>query len=491
MLGGVTLPYAAAGAAPRQDSLLNAAGPGPVPANVAAGMPYATVSAGIAAQPYPVEFRLGRDAPPHPFEYIPPREHERIIARTSTYDASTDLQAMLNGWTPAGGRAGTEQFPVGRFALGQELRFPNWIGWQGMGRATQFFLLPDHAGPVAFRFDSDPDKRLTGRNGDGYPESRFENRLMDMDINCNHAARVERVVYAPSWNEKCGLYNVLMRNIPHTALEADEFHGGSTGWALEHCEFMFDATARVGLRVTGRGRGPARTLIINRPQINLRNISIVGGAAPAAGAEDGFVAIENDNVILAFGGVNHVEKAWAGVTLDHAADLVGAGWTGSDDNGRVRNMIVRQPTHAGQIDLGGVFPGSARASRTLLDRKAAMVLTVPIGGRVEVPSLPGTAWADGQFKATGAIGEAALRGCASVVRDGGAGSFRVTHSDPFASGADYHVVAEAHDDTPCRAETRASEQTAADFRIRVYRVEDGAPFDPSEVSFRIFRRPGL
>lgn len=528
-------------------------------------------STGTSANPYPVEYRLGRDHAPHPFEYITNSATQAgIIAGTTTTDVSSELQAMLDGWTTTDGKAGIEDFPVGVFALGSRLLFPNWISWRGQGRGTQLKLLPDHTGPIAFEFNSDPTQNtklssVTVTNqGSGYasppavvfagggsnigkvmptatavlgtggdagkvvsisvdtqgafldtaptisftggggsaaaatanmttPSARFNNRLIGFDINCNNAAAVDRAIYAPSWNEKCGLYDVLMRNVPFIALEADEFHGGSSGWSIEHCEFMFAATAIKGFRLAGKGR--TGTLISNRPQIKMNNVSIVGGAAPAFDATDGFVAIENDNVHLQLGGAVHIEKAWAAVTVANKATLSGFGLTGSNDGGRVKELVVRGSDHTGQIDIGDTYPGSASGARSLLDLKAGMALTSAVGGRIQVPSLPGAAWATGHFTMTGTAIDAspALQGLSGITRIS-TGYFEATHSDAFAGGTsnpNYYVGGEISDATACYLVQEPSERTSTTFRFKVYRHSDNTLFDPASVSVSVYRKPGL
>lgn len=453
--------------------------------------PVATKSTAIDANPYPVDFRLGRDHAPHPFEFVPAVRHNAIIAQNSTYDCAPDLQAMHDGWNPDTGSAGVIPFPSGRFMLGSEVRFPNWISWQGFGRCTMIVPLPDFTIPSTpgiptsmLRFDSDPAKT-------GSPTSQFENRLMNLDIDGNSFTGLDAMIYAPSWNEKSGLYNVLMRRTGCTALLANEFHGGSAGWAIEHCEFMFTTDATVGLRLLGRTR--AGGFIGNRPQINMHNNSIVGPVEPAADSTEGFTSIQVDNLILNSRGGNHIEKAFVALDVANNGDLTGVGWTGSDNGGRVRYMVGRAVSHTGQIDVDGIDLGTATGANALLDSKVGMTQTLPIGKRIQVPSLPGTPWADGRFKVSGsAVTESQLRGCSAVIRDGATGFFKVTHSNSFASGDQYYVVAQAHDENVrLRVDTWISERVGGTVHLRVYRTTDNTLFDPAEVTFQIYRKPGL
>lgn len=455
--------------------------------------PYATETFN-APYPYPVEFSLGRDHPPHIFEYVPPAQHNGIIAFTSTYDCSADFNAMYNQWKPTNGKAGRVPLPVGRFALGQTIFPSNWVSLKGEERGTQFFFLSDHAGPYAFQFDSDPTKVLNGPDPD-FPSSYFNQRLDALDINCNNAVNIDWVIYAPSWNEKCGMRDLLARNIPAGFLLIDEWHGGSAGFAIRDLELMFAASAysagSSGIKFNGRSR--AGSLIINRPQVTMSNVTMAGATAGVDDANPGLTMIECDNIHLQLQGGIHFEKAKNGIIVDNNAMLTGTGATGSTVANRVVNMIARGSAHVGQIDLDDVYKGDG-GTRVLRDFKTSHNITTAIGGKVCVPAHPGFAIADGRFGTDGAAIDASpaptLRGCGAVTYES-TGYFKVTLLDAFNSGDDYHVEVNVAADTACYGLVRASERAGSQFFIRVYRQTDDSLFDPTEVDFKVYPKPGL
>lgn len=73
-------------------------------------------------------------------------------------------------------------------------------------------------------------------------QSQFWCRLEDMVINANGLSTMNRVVYAPAWQESCGMRDVLIRNFYNTGLLVDSFYGGSVGIALKGVQFFPWAT---------------------------------------------------------------------------------------------------------------------------------------------------------------------------------------------------------------------------------------------------------
>jgi len=455
--------------------------------------PISTKSASIGANLYPVDFRLGRDHVPHPFEFIPANQHAAIIAGSTSYDASTDLQAMLDGWTPNQGKAGVIEFPVGVFGLAKKILFPNWLSWRGQGRGTQLLALSGHTGPYMFQFDSDPTKVLPS------PQSRFNQRLEAFDINARMdiAGReaLTNIIYAPSWNEKCGLRDVMARNVGCNFLLIDEWHGGSSGFGIEDLEvFMTPASAdagAIGLHFKGVSR--AGTPITNRPQVTMRNCSIIGGKAGTDDATPQNVLITVDNIHLQLLGGIHFEKGKVGIDVQRNAMLTGFGLTGSDVGGKVATLVYRSGNHTGRVKLDDVYIGSG-GTKALHDAVSGIHRTTPILGSLTVPSLPGEAWASGRFKVSGGAisGTPELQGCTAVIRAWATGVYKIPHSDAFGSEDQYYVVAAAHDENVrLRVDSWISERVGVSVNIRCYRTTDNTLFDPQQVTFRIYKRPGL
>lgn len=454
--------------------------------------PVSTKSSAANSALYPVDMRLGTDAQPHPFEYITNNAVRNAIrAGTSTTDVSAELQQMLNDWKPDLGKAGIIDFPIGRYALGAPLQFPSWVGWRGFGRGTQLYALPGHTGPYMFQFDSDPAKVI------GSPVAYFNSFLQGFDINANAVAAITWVVYAPSWNEKCGLRDVMARSVENGFLLIDEWHGGSSGFVMDNVEIFTTANAhtnnRIAISLVGKTRAGA--LIGNKPIVTMTGVTIAGATAGVDG-QPGMTMIKVDNVDLDVQGSMHFERALQGILVKNNGNLRGGTLSGSDAGGRVCDLVVRDSDHTGQIDIAvSLGTGTLRALR---DYKAGapgnVVITAPVGGQLTVPSLPGQAIADGVFAVGGgAITSSTLRGCSGVVRSA-AGYYQVTLSDNMPGGAsndNYYVVAEAHDDAACYVNARRSERTAGTFFLRAQGEANDALADPVQVTFRVYRKPGL
>lgn len=455
--------------------------------------PRQTKSIAVGASLYPVEYRLGRDHPPHPFEFIPANQHASILNGTTSYDASDNLQAMLNGWEPNLNAAGIVDFPSGVYGLAKPLVWKNWIAWRGGGRGTTLRALNGHAGPHMFHFSSDPTKVLPT------PSAQFNQRLegFDIDVSQHVAGRaaITSVIYAPSWNEKCGLRDVLARNVGCTFLLIDEWHGGSSGFGIEDLEVMFTAATYAagvtGIHLKGRNRADT-TDIINRPQITMRNCSIVGGTAGVDDANPGLTLIHAENVHLQLLGGIHFEKAKAGIYVSRGAQLTGFGVTGSTAANRVVHLIERAGNHTGTIRLQDIYKGDGGV-RILKDNKAATNLTNAIQDGLSVPSQPGEAWAQAYitFSGTTPTIVSSQGPIASVAYASAAGYHTVTFSDAFNAATDYEVLVDVFDTTDCRGRVRPGEKAAGNFNFRMQRESDDSGYNAAAALVRIFRKPGL
>lgn len=458
--------------------------------------PASTKSTAAAATPYPVDFRLGRDHPPHPFEFVPANQHAAIKAGTSNYDAAPDLQDMLDGWTPdlVGGGAGVELFPSGRFALGSRLLFPRWIGWKGGGRGTQFLILPGHTGPYAFQFDSDPGKVLNGPAPD-LPPAMFNQRLEGFDINCNGVA-LTSIIYAPSWNEKSGLRDVMARNCARQFLRVDEWHGGSAGFGIDDLEVFFTEAAHdanvTGISLAGITR--ANTAILNRPQVTIRNMTLIGGkiGGDIVDGENGFNAIEIDNAKVQLNGGIHFERCRTGISVKRNATVTGFGVTGSDANGKVVNLFERAANHTGFIRVEAIDKGTGGV-RVLRDNKTGITLTDPVSDGVSVPSRPGEPWAECYITFAGTVPTIVSKQgpIASVAYAGAAGYHQVDFADSLQNVVNYEVEVDVFDDTDCRGRVRPGDKAAGNFKFRMQRESDDSGFNASAAWVRVYRKPGL
>lgn len=452
--------------------------------------PVSTKSPAIGANLYPVDFRLGRDHPPHPFEFIPAIRHAAIINGTSTYDCADDIQAMLNGWTPANVGGGIIDIPKGVYCVSKPILLVNWVTLRGGGRGTQFFALAGHTGPNMFVGSSDPTKVLPT------PSAMFNQRLESFDINANAQANIAYVIYAPSWNEKCGLRDIMARKVPAGFLDVDEWHGGSAGFPIRDLEVFFEASAYTGGKIGMRLRGINRAggVILNRPQVTLENVTMAGATAGVDDANPGLAMIEVDNMHLQLRGGIHFERAQTGIYCSRSAMLTGFGVSGGDDAGKVARLIERGGNHTGAIRVYDCFPGTAAGAKSLKDNKTAINLTGSVSnGKVAVPSDPGEAWAEAYVTFAGTVPTVTHKQgpIAAVAYAGAAGYHSVTFSDSMANKDNYEVSVDVIDDTDCRGRVRPGEKAAGAFNFRMQRESDNTGFNAAAAWIRVFRRPGL
>lgn len=324
----------------------------------------------------------------------------------------------------------------------------------------------------------------------------FNQRLESFDINANAQANIAFVIYAPSWNEKCGLRDIMARKVPAGFLDVDEWHGGSAGFPIRDLEVFFEASAysggKVGMRLRGLNR--AGGVILNRPQVTLENVTMAGTTAGVDDANPGLVMIEVDNMHVQLCGGIHFERAQTGIYCGRSAMLTGFGVTGGDDAGKVARLIERAGNHTGAIRVYDCYPGTAAGAKTLKDNKTGIHLTSTVSnGKVAVPSDPGEVWAECYVTFAGTVPTITHKQgpIESVAYGGAAGYHAVTFSDTMADIANYDVVVDVFDDTDCRGRVRPSDKAAGAFNFRMQRESDDSGFNAAAAWVRVYRKPGL
>jgi hypothetical protein len=59
---------------------------------------------------------------------------------------------------------------------------------------------------------------------------------------------ITRIIYAPAWQESCGLRDVLLRRLKTRGLQIDNGYGGSVGVSLKAAQFFPSNGANTGVR---------------------------------------------------------------------------------------------------------------------------------------------------------------------------------------------------------------------------------------------------
>ena len=222
-------------------------------------------------------------------------------------------------------------------------------------------------------------------------QSQFWCRLEDMVINSNGLSTMNRVIYSPSWQESCGLRDVLIRNFYNTALQMDGFLGGSVGIVLRGVQFFPWATPGGFCKAIDIFSDAT----VARHHIILEEVSFAGitYAAPPGINLVGIRA--NGRMDLECRGV-FVEGYDIGVLLKNGASLTG-NFRGPG-NPSVQDLIETDTDFTGRIDCL-VSKGSAvKLLNSFTGGQNRIYQNVePIGRRIVYPHTPTQVLASGRL----------------------------------------------------------------------------------------------
>ena len=290
---------------------------------------------------------------------------------TGSGDDRLAIQTAIND-LQAGGLGGVVELESGTYSLSSRLVIQNGVTIRGLGRATRIVPLANGCTPGTASVPPSgycDDYLFEFRNPKpGYPGqyiSQFNCRLENLHIVLLGNPNILAAVWAPSWNEQCGLRNVVITEYVKHAVLFTDAHGGSATIELRECEFMShdDATNSHAGLLFGTEQSVAYTNV-------LLNHVVVTGPFPRV---TDYVCVDARNGINVVGTGVHVEKCDHGVYLDGRSGLTVSGLTGGPagtSNGGVKNLITCSSTFTGKVFGSGVLKAGA-TGYVLRDNKYA------------------------------------------------------------------------------------------------------------------------
>lgn len=234
----------------------------------------------------------------------------------------------------------------GTYSIDSTVDMRNRTSLRGKGRSTTLSLLPNFKNNYAFVF----------KNG---TSSMFNSKLQNLDIKGNGVSTISDIIYAPSWNEQCGLQNVVIRDVANKALFVDNFHGGTASFSLINVEIFVNSTSINAIDFDSPN--------INKPNILLSEVTITG----KNNNQTGLSLIKSNNCNLIFNAV-HFELAENGILMKGTTNATGNGLTGSSSS--VQNLIVYDSLSTGSIFLNSVNKGTS-GTLLLKDNKTGINIT--------------------------------------------------------------------------------------------------------------------
>lgn len=388
-----------------------------------------------------------------------------------TTDSTAAIQAAANMLIAPDpdGSGGRIRFTQGSYIISDVVTVKNRVVFRGAG----FFSteIKASAGFTATRM-------IEFKNGTG---SQFGCRLEELQINCNDKSFSSGAVYAPSWNEHCGIFNVHIRKLGGgKGIYVDNFYGGSAQHEINQLEVVGGATiaaGSVGVHLVG---DPGITVGWNAVQ--LKQISVTN-----AGTAANLIGIQLENRLLAYAEALHFEECAAGLYLLTDATVSGARIQGGPG---CTNLIDISAAWTGSLHLTGVKMGNA--SKKVFDRRAATYTYFENEDTPDpliFPPDPGQVMAAARCTggATPVVtgGDAWAKRISGVSRNG-VGSYRFTLSPAFGAAAHAHAFAIAHQ-TGFRA-VRTVGQTASTFDV-VFEDPAGAAVETTDFTVWVTHKP--
>ncbi len=315
--------------------------------------------------------------------------------------------------------------------------------------------------------------------------SQFWCRLEDMIINADGLATMNRVIYAPAWQESCGLRDVLIRNFYNTALLVDTFYGGSVGFTLKQVQFFPWATPGTFVRALDISSPTA----VARPRILLEDISFAGITELAPPGLNMVGVRATGRLDLICRGV-FVEGYDIGCLLKTGACLYGD-FTGPG-NPSVGDIIQADSDFVGRIDCVVSKGSAARVLRSFKASPSTLQLNgEPFTRRVVYPVTPAEVFAAGRV--SGGAGTPAVSnsfGVSSVSKDGTGLYTLVFDTNEFnpGAGSDYRVRIAVQSVNARTWYVSAANSTGVQLGFKNATTDAAA--DVGDFDFEIVGRPG-
>jgi hypothetical protein len=192
------------------------------------------------------------------------------------------------------------------------------------------------------------------------PGATPEQKAADKEARRIIAARLTAVVWGSSWNEQCGLRNVLITDYQKHAVLFTHGHGGSATIELRECEFM-SAAESVGNLYPGLFFSTTHT-------VGYTNVILHHVITSGPREHQDYTCVEAANGINLIVTGFHVENCDHGISVRGRSNLTINGYTGGPPSPPDNTGVVHL------ITCGGDFAGTVFGSGVLLAGASGHVL---------------------------------------------------------------------------------------------------------------------
>lgn len=214
-------------------------------------------------------------------------------------------------------------------------------------------------------------------------QSQFWCRLEDMAINCNENTVITKVIYAPAWQESCGLRDVLIEKFRCHGVYIDNMYGGAVGALLKNVQFFPSASIavdRAAIYIDCPFVGAFYSLLLE--EISFAGWLTVGvpGVGLAGVLAKGRIRIQCRGVFA--------ESFDYCVILDTRASLYGI--LGAGGNPTVNSVVACNSTWNGEIDCPAITKGGSTYLVRSFNSNATNIYrdVEPVFKRVVYPHTP-------------------------------------------------------------------------------------------------------
>lgn len=216
--------------------------------------------------------------------------------------------------------------------------------------------------------------------------SQFGCRAEMMKFDSSYIKGV-RTIYAPAWQQNCGLRDCFVTGFKETGLRVDSGFGGSVGWELTNTQFSYN-TASVISEVKCIDVDIEGSYSVGWMSVTLNNVQFESGVITLDGVANQTGISVKGRVKLSVNAL-FMEGVAYGIVLDTDACLYGQ-VISAGGNSSVREVIRCEKTWAGKIDVSGATKAGAQYLLTSYASGATQLYrdVEPIFGRIIYPNSP-------------------------------------------------------------------------------------------------------
>ena len=196
-----------------------------------------------------------------------------------------------------------------------------------------------------------------------------------------------KTIYAPAWQQNCGLRDCFVTGFKDTGLRVDNGYGGSVGWDIENTQFYYNVDL-VTNKVKCIDVDIEGSYAVGWMSVTLNNVQFESGATTLEGVSNQTGISVKGRVKLSVNAV-YMEGVAYGIALDTDACLYGQVILAGGNNS-VREVIQCKNTWAGKIDVSGATKAGAQYLLTSYVPGATQLYrdVEPIFGRIVYPNSP-------------------------------------------------------------------------------------------------------